>query len=210
MKKIKDWKRDCLPFRHTQSDNNSTTVADLKWENGILKGIVQRQAKQIASMSNKLTQLQVRSMENNVLISSLTGDNKQEDCKAKVIEFLKSKVEIDVGEDEIFVAHRKGNKNNGDRQMLVRCALPLRDRILQNSKNLKEKKNENGEKYYINRQLPESVIEENRERRQTIQEQKELDHNLPPKERSKITVVNKTVHIDGMAVEKQLLLASAY
>ena len=92
----------------TQTDANSTDLADVIWENNILKGVVQRQAKQIDQLNTKVTQLMAKNMEKNILISGLNGDEKSENCKAKVLDFLKSKVEINVSDGEILVAHRKG------------------------------------------------------------------------------------------------------
>ena len=46
----------------TQLDTNSKTIAELKWENNVLKGLVQRQAKQMKSLSDKVSLLTVKSM----------------------------------------------------------------------------------------------------------------------------------------------------
>ena len=76
---------------------------------------------------------------------------------------------------------------------------------MKNVKNLKDKENKEGNKYYINKQVPDVYAEQNREMREIIRDQKEKDNVLPPKEKSKIEVKNKQVLIDGIAVEKQLL-----
>ena len=174
----------------TQADTNAISVAELKYENKILKGLVQKQSKQIDSLNSKVIQLTARSMENNLIVTGIIGDTKKENCKQKVIEFIKNKVEVDVCDTEVLVAHRKGKEAEGlDRPMLVRCTIPLRDRLLHNSKNLKDKVNENGDKYFINRQLPETMVEEQQAMRQAIRDQKLLDQNLPTSEKSKITVM---------------------
>ena len=48
-------------------------------------------------------------------------------------------------------------------------------------------------------------MEQNREIQDNVKIQKELDKSLPPGQRSKIEVKNKTVIVDGHATEKQLL-----
>ena len=190
----------------TQADQAVTDTADLKWENQILKGLVQKQAKHIESLSEKVTNLTVCSMEKNVIIKGLLGDSKKEDCNKKVMEFFQTELEIDVEDSEIMVAHRKGSPiPDVDQPMLVQCQLPLKNRIFANVKYLAEKVNGHGDKYYVNKQLPEEVIEQSKELRQTIRDQKEKDKGLPPKDRSKIEVKNKAVYIDWKKVEKQLL-----
>ena len=190
----------------TQADDLSSGYAELKWENAILKGLVQRQSKQIDTLTDKVSMLSIKSMEKNLIIRGIPGDTKKQNCKQDVMKFLKEKVEIEVDENEILVAHRRGPPlQDKPRPILVRCQLSLKERILSNAKNLKDKTNENGDSFYISRQLPEEAIEVNREIRETIREHKEKEKGLPIRERSKIEVKNKRVLIDGIAVEKQVL-----
>ena len=173
-------------------------IVMLQVENKTIRGTLQKQSCQLKTLNEKVAMLTARSMERNVTISGLTGDNKDEDCAATVTKFLKEKVEIDVGEEEILVAHRIGKpQQRRDRLMLVRCELKLKERIFQNVSNLKDKKNEKDELYFVNKQLPEMLAEKNRQVREKIREQKHKDRNLPIKERAKIQVVNQVVHING-------------
>ena len=89
--------------------------------------------------------------------------------------------------------------------MVVRCVPALKERILSNASNLKEKLNSKGDGYYINKQLPESIMEQNREIRQTIKEIKDKEEKLPVREKSKIEVKHKTVFTDGKPVVKELM-----
>ena len=89
--------------------------------------------------------------------------------------------------------------------MLIRCKHELKERIFENLKNLKDKVNADGKQYYINKQLPEQLIEQNREIRATIREQKIKDSKLQPRDRSNIEVKNKIVYIDGEPTQKLLL-----
>ena len=189
-----------------QLDDNSGSITDLKWENKVLKGLVQHQHKQIQSLNDKVTQLTMRNMENNIVIRGIVGDEKKENCKEKTTKFLKDDMSIEVEDGDILVAHRKGTKKDDyDRPMLVQCRYELKERIFSNLKNLKDKTNANGDKFSISKQLPESVVEQNRVIREVIKEQKEKDKSLPPAQRSSIEVKNKEVFIDGYQVEKFLL-----
>ena len=89
--------------------------------------------------------------------------------------------------------------------MLARCHLNLKERVFQNIKNLKEKANENNEKYMVNKQLPEAYVERNREVREVIHTQKDRDRGLAIRDKGKIDVQNGKVLIDGEVVQKHLL-----
>ena len=103
----------------------------------------------------------------------------KENCKQKIIDFLEEIVEIDVDEMEIYTSHRKGKPIKEKNQpMLVRCHPALKEWILQNAKNLKEKTNPEGDPYYISKQIPEEVAETNREIHETIRMQKNKDQYL--------------------------------
>ena len=58
-------------------------IASMQNDIVILRGAVQVQEKQTASNTNKLVDLTARNMSHNIVISGLTGDNKEEDCKQK-------------------------------------------------------------------------------------------------------------------------------
>ena len=78
-----------LVTAQTQVDSNSEAVAEIKWENKVLKGLVHKQSKQIQALNEKVLYLTAKSMEKNIIITGLTGDEKKEDCKIKVLNFLK-------------------------------------------------------------------------------------------------------------------------
>ena len=192
----------------TQQDETSEKMTKANKENVILHGLVQRQFMQIRDLNEKVAMLTARSMKSNVTISTLEGDNIKERARDTVIKFLKEKVEIDVEESEILVAHRIGKywkDQKRPRIMVVRCIPELKDRILDNASNLKEKTNSKGDSYYINKQLPERIMEQNREIRQTIRDIKEREEKLPARDKSKIEVHNKVVYTDGKPVMKELL-----
>ena len=181
------------------------TITELQDKNTTLKGVVQRQSEQLKILNDRVAMLTARSMERNITISGLTGDNHKENCKTTVINFFKQKVEIDAEPSEIFVAHRVGQqRENQNRIMLVRCNENLKNRIFCNIKNLKDKTNEKDEYYYINKQLPDQLAKQNREIHGIVKQQRDRNNDLPPKDRSKIEVKNRTVLLDGEPHQKML------
>ena len=151
----------------------SATVSDLSQKLGMLqddletlKGFAQVQEKQIASNKSKLIDLTARNMSNNVIISGITGDGQEENCKVKVLEFLKNTLTMEVKDKEVLVAHCMGKFNvNGakPRAIVVRCVQKLRDTIFQYTKNLKDVRNDLGDVYYVNVQLPEALAVQKRQ-----------------------------------------------
>ena len=107
--------QDIVKVKTANSENVKKiedSIADielLKSENTILKGIVHKQSKQLMIMNEKVAMLTAKSMEKNITISGIT-EAKKENCKQLAIDFLKQKVEIDVADEEILVAHRIGKQ----------------------------------------------------------------------------------------------------
>ena len=206
----------------TQADNNTTTlhsqklslektvlktdftnlkedVTAMKSENTVLRGIVQCQHGQIKALNDKVAYLTKKSMENNLIITGLEGDlGKKENCTKNVIQFFKEKVKIEVEESEILVAHRSGKSTpTSTRNMIVRCTILLKEKILQNAKNLKDIKNSMDQPYWINKQLQDVMVEQGLQIREKIKSVKDQESSLPYKERSKIEVKDGMVHING-------------
>ena len=188
--------------------SNTQELQDLKAENVVLKGIVQKQSNQLKTMNSKIAMLTARSMQNNIIISGLQKvSSKKENCKNAVITFLKQQVEIDVEDNEIIVAHRIGQYRwnaTKPRLMLVRCVEQLKERIFKNVKNLKDKKDSTGNPFYVNKQLPDELAEQNRAIRQTIKEQKDKEDGLSAHDKTKIEVKNRKVYFDGEEVIQHL------
>ena len=191
-----------------QQDEEAVERRKITKENGVLRGLVQRQFCQIRELNDKVANLTARSMQNNLTISGITGDGlKENDVKQKAVTFFKEQVEIDADESEIYVAHRVGKfykDQKYPRLLVVRCTPALKERVLENVTVLKDKTNSEGNAYYMNKQLPEKILEQNREIRQTIKTTKEKESTLPVKDRTKIEVRNKTLFLNGSPVKKEL------
>ena len=129
----------------------------------ILKGISQVHDKTISNNQKKFVDLTTRSMANNVVITGLLGDTKEEDPRSKVLAFIREKLKIAIDDSDVIVAHRMGStrdpKKEGAkvRPMVVRCSHALRSKIFGFTKNLKDVQNEKGESYYVYAKLPEPL-----------------------------------------------------
>ena len=88
--------------------------------------------------------------------------------------------------------------------MFVQCIFALKEKVFTNISNLKEKVNDSGAPFYINKQLPKKLAEQSREIRQTINEIKDKESELPAKDKSKIEVKKRVVHVNGNPVKKYL------
>ena len=105
----------------TQADEQSVEIANLKRENKVLQGLVQKQHTPINHLNDKVAMLSAKNMEKNITITGLLGDKKNEKCKDTVLTFLKNVLEIDAAEEEILVAHRikRGQQTTDNRMMFV-------------------------------------------------------------------------------------------
>ena len=96
----------------------------------VVKGTLQVHDKAITSQQKKVVDLTARSMARNIIISGIdevlqTEENENgvtENCKEKALDFLRTKLKMELEDSEIEVAHRIGkSKNQKTRQMVVRC-----------------------------------------------------------------------------------------
>ena len=186
-------------------------LEEVKAENLIYRGVLTRYSKQLDSLNEKVAMLSVRSKEKNITISNLPGDLKGETCRETVLSFLRAQVEIDVDVSEILVAHRVGKVNKTKlkddlfdhrHMMLVRCIPELKKCIFANIKNLKGKVNDENKSFYINKQLPEMFVEQNRENREIIAHIKKKERSLPVEQKSEIEVKYYKVCLGGASVAK--------
>ena len=192
-------------------DKNCEEIEHLKEENSIIKGLLVKNSKQLQSLNEKVAMQTARSKEKNITITNLLGDIKGEVCKDSVVSFLRSQVEIDADHEEILVAHRIGKLDKSKRSteeqgrvMLMRLQPELKKRIFENIKNLKDKKNDQNKPFYINKQLPEMFIEQNRENREIIATIKKKEKSLPVEQRSNIEIIDHHVCTGGSRVPKSL------
>ena len=166
-------------------------------ELAVIKGVVQVQDKVIHQNKMKVVDLMAQSMANNIVITGICEDvsesqhegqvwQQKENCKEKVLKFLREKLEMEVQDSEVAVAHRPGKQyNNKPRAMIVCCELSLRERIFGFTKNLKDQVNENGDSYYVRQQLPEPLHIAKKEREDHLKSIRKANEQIPEEEKHK-------------------------
>ena len=154
-------------------------------------------------MNKKAANLTARSKQNNITVSGLLGDTKEENCKQTFFKFVRDVMDIPIEFNEIL--HRVGRPaNNVSKLMVIRCQPDLKEQILQNVRNLRGVKNDQGQFYYVNKQLPEAFMERNCEIRQTIKDIKRKEEHLPVREHTKIEVHSGALYLNNEKVKKKI------
>ena len=172
----------------------------------LLRGVVQVHERQITSSATKIVDLTARSMSQNIVISGLAGDTKDEKCKDKVLAFMRDKMLMEVNDNEIVTAHRLGEKMVGKlRQIVVRCKFDLRIRIFKYTKNLKDKQNEFGSYYQVRKQLPEQLYTQERECNEKIGQIRKTNLQTTDEEKhTKYEVRKGSLYIHGKQQKKYI------
>ena len=193
--------------------------ATLKDDMAIVKGTLQVQDKIMKSNQDKVIDLTARSMANNVIItgipesSTVHGQDTQEvvpkeNCKEKVLMFMRGKMKMEVTNDKVEVAHRTGKPMlNKPRQIVVRCKQSLRDRIFKFTVNLKDELNEKGEPYYVRSQLPEPLATLKREREEWFRSIKKSNAQIPDSEKHRrvpVHIKNNTLFIKNVPQKQHI------
>lgn len=142
----------------------------VKQDLAVVKGVLQKQSRQIDNMDNKIVDLTARSMSMNLIMSGLL-ESRSESCKLVAKDFLKAEMDIDLDtnpECKIKVAHRIGVFKTGTtkpRAMVVKVNSTLKQEIMSNLDRLDGRANANGDSFYINVQQPEARVEAKRNAR---------------------------------------------
>ena len=179
----------------------NTTYEEMQY----LKGVIQKQGRQILLLTDKVIDLTARSMSNNITISGLEGDQRGELCKTSVLNFLKEKMKMQVNEDEIEKAYRLGPKQGKrPRLMVIRCTTSLRGRIFDYVKHLNGVKNSLSEYYYVSQQYPEKYAVECKEQQAIIKKIKAKNADLPEEQQVKVAVRNRMLYINSELKNKHI------
>ena len=129
----------------------------------------------IATNTRKISQSELRSMKNNMIVSGIK-EEKGEKCIEVAKSFFKQKLQI-TQEIKINNAHRIGKQSDSlDYRNMVIVLKFSKDKamIYKHAKNLKDKQNEEGKEYYISDQLPPEQTEASRQRKQKVKLNKQL------------------------------------
>ena len=103
-------------------------------------------------------------MRNNIIVSGLDEDVPQANKMQQIQTFFKDKLRMEFHSEKIMAAWRLGVKAGAPpRNITVKCAPALRDRIPNYTKHLRGLRNENNELYSVKQQAPEEYMSECKE-----------------------------------------------
>ena len=148
-----------------QADDNTSDISELKArcaalkeENEFMKGTLVRQNEKIEVLEEKIERLTARSMNKNLIFSGIE-EKEDENTVDELETFFSDKLSMSL--PEFHSAHRLGQPNQkGIRPIVVECtSVKVKNKILENAKNLKDQKNSRNDPYFINEQLPEGLNE---------------------------------------------------
>lgn len=168
----------------------------LRKELDICKGLIQRQHHYQKVLEHRVEDQAARSMSKNITISGIPYD-KDENCGAKVLFFLKNILAITCEAKDILVAHRLGGPGQTDPMMIATLTSDVKDRVFKNIENIKGKKNPAGQFYFINQQRPEGLSEKHRVIRAKIKEIKAANEHLPKDSKIKYSQKKEKLFIEG-------------
>ena len=197
--RLQDNESDLDRYSNTLIDYQNK-VTKLEDEIAQLKGIVQVQDRQIGTMRDEITKLKARSMKKNIVVSGITGDEKDEDCKQQSKAFLDSKLKRPTDLHEIKVAHWLGpiKQNGKPRPMVIKCGEKLCNDVFGYTKNLRNQKNSLGDKFYIDPQVPDEMAAERRALMATAKRWRQRNNELEPEHRTKVEIRGKKLFINSV------------
>ena len=176
----------------------------------IMKGIIARQEQQIDMLNRKVNELQSRQMSDYMSITGLlpimtTPEGQKEHYVNTVVKFLEEYLDIECNCDNIWAAYRIGPEDEKiGRMMVTRFHPRLKEKVLANSKKLKDAENPKGEPIYINQMAPESATAERKELSHMISKIKKGNSTKAPGDKTKYQVRNKQLIVDDVPVKKQV------
>ena len=169
---IKEMKRQIEKQEHYNKQTNNECKNNESKINIITKAIVKHD-KTINTVTNKVNSIEARSMKANIIISGIK-EAEGKDCKQTVTDFFKQKLKIPQ-EIPIQTAHRIGNKEKGNCSLAVKLSdVAQKALIFKGAKHLKDIKNEEGDGYYINDQLPDVQTKRKQKQRDKVKLKKTL------------------------------------
>ena len=183
--KLRDLKQEAdqqqIDIKNLQEVN-----AQMQDDLAILSGFVQVQDWQITSLREAVVDLKARSMAQNVIVTAIPG-KENENPMDVAFEFITKVMELDIQKTDIWVAHRTGSNYAGrNRNLIIKCSYQLKDKIMSNKSNLKDKRNYRGEKYWLKIQKPEELKAKSSEMHTKIKTIKDRNSRSNPVDRVKV------------------------
>ena len=173
----------------------------------LLSGTAQVHDRQVTTPHHKVTDLPARSMSKNIIISGITGDNKEEDCTQNVLEFFIEKLQFEIDIKDIEDTHHLGTKIPGKlRRIIAKLAPHVQKKVFDFTKNLKGLKNELNEFYRVWPQFPEPIDTERQEKQQKVAQVRKFNQNVEDETKKiKIEFKKGTLHLNGKPQRKHII-----
>ena len=170
----------------------------------LLKGVIQVQERRWDTLNDAVTAIKARSMGNNIVISGLEGDQDNENCEQKVCNFMKKEMQMEMENTEVQVAHRLGPKTGRTRQMVVRCSNKLRSKIFTHTKNLKGKKNQQNQSFFVDPQLPEEYAAERRQINYKIAKIRQYNEGKDKNAQATYQIRQRQLYVNNELIRKKV------
>lgn len=186
----------------------SKELESIKYQQDIIKGYTCKQADEISDLQEKAIEAIAKSMEKNITISGLREE--QDEIPIEVAKkFLETELRIiNLESNELFKikdAFRVGQKDPAKQRLLVlKSNLFLKRKILEAYKEYKERLGGGKPQFFVNAQMPDKMVEQNRLVRHLIWDQRKKEEDLPLEQKGRITVQNNTVLVNKKVIKTRL------
>lgn len=171
-----------------------------------LEKIIVRLSSSIEHTKDTVTNLQSHSMKDNLIISGIK-ESDNEDAEAEVINFVTSKLGVELKNEEIVKAHRLGDNNNtsGARPLVVKFNNGRKkEAILSKTMKLKGKKGHNDKPLFISTQQPEAIVEREKKRRFKLKQLHAENNKRPKAQRAEIRVSHGKILMNNSVVQPKV------
>lgn len=176
----------------------------------LMKEMFQKHSQKLQSLEKSVLDLTRRGMEQNLVFHGIAevkseSTDEKEDCKESVAEFLQANLQVEIDTNEIWKAHRSGQKRSGrDRVIITKVSYAAKEVIMQNVTKLKGKLNANNQKIFINEQIPEGISEIRKQVADRLKVLRTENEAKPKDQRKQIRAVNDKILIDEEVVEPEV------
>lgn len=189
-----------------KTDKNEEAIDELRCELKetrfqlkVATNLLAKQDEQIGFLSKKITQIQQREMEGNVVISGIP-ETQRERPMALFNDFVLNQLEI----QELIPVHKAFRLGTGDsRPLLVQLRDPDQKRkLFAHATKLKGKKNSKGGFFFISEHLPEELNESRRRANELFSEnkKKQSSHQLDMEFKKGQLVINQELYTKAVKV----------
>lgn len=165
----------------------------------VVKGIMDKQAKQIATLQTKQADQTARSMASNITIAGTEGDSPKGNALAAVTTFFEEEMQLDVEDEDIKIAHQIGIPQKGKNcPIVVKCSEKFKKTVFKNTNKLA------GKSFSVNQQYPEIIAEQKREIRQQIKKRQNHEEGKDEAEKSTFVIRGNKLYINSELQRKKL------